>query len=144
MSLSKTPPPAESKALTPEERKTLAGVIAAVVILLALIIAAALYLFTTAEENTTRIRDIFIIFMALESLVIGVALVVLIAQIAALINLLQNEIRPILEATNETVKTLRGTSTFLGEHVAKPIIKLNSYLAGLQRLLEMVGFKQVK
>lgn len=142
MSLPETPQPEEKKSLTPEERKTLIGVIAAVVILLALIVAAAVYLFTTAEGNTTRIRDIFIIFMALESLVIGVALIVLIAQVAALINLLQNEIRPILEATNETVKTLRGTSAFLGEHVAEPVIKLNSYLAGLKRLLEMVGFKQ--
>ena len=38
---------------------------------------------------TDRIRDVFIIVVALESLVIGVALIVLAVQLASLINLLQ-------------------------------------------------------
>jgi hypothetical protein len=97
---------------------------------------------TTEADNTSKIRDIFIIFMALESLVIGVALVVLIVQISSLVNLLQNEVRPMLEATNETINTLRGTTEFLGENLVGPVIKLNAYLAGLKRLLDMVGIKQ--
>jgi uncharacterized protein YoxC len=92
--------------------------------------------------TTTTIRDIFIIFMALESLVIGVALIILIIQLASLINLLQNEVKPILDATNETVNTLRGTTQFLSENLVEPVMKLNSYLAALQRLLEMVGLKK--
>ena len=91
---------------------------------------------------TDKIRDIFIIFMALESLLIGVALIVLIVQFASLINLLQNEVRPILDATNETVNHLRGTAEFLGENVVEPVIKLNGYLAGMQRMLELLGVKK--
>jgi hypothetical protein len=71
-----------------------------------------------------------------------VALIVLIVQLSSLVNLLQNEVRPMLEATNETINTLRGTTEFLGENLVEPVIKLNSYLAGLKRLLDMVGIKQ--
>ena len=95
----------------------------------------------TPAENVGRIRDIFIIVVALESLIIGVALIVLIVQLASLINLIQNEVRPILNATNDTVNTLRGTAEFLGENVVEPVIKLNGYLAGLKRMLELLGAK---
>jgi len=88
--------------------------------------------------DTGRIRDIFIIFMALESLVIGLALIILIVQLATLINLLQNEIKPILNSTNETVNTLRGTATFLSDNMVEPVIKLNEYLAGIKKLIDLV------
>jgi hypothetical protein len=74
--------------------------------------------------------------------VIGGALIVLIVQLATLINLLQNEIRPILNATSDTVNTLRGTAEFLGENVVEPVIKLNGYLAGLYRMLELMGVRK--
>ena len=115
--------------------------IIAVVALVALIVLGVIYLMQPATP-TDRIRDVFLIFVALESLVIGVALVVLILQMASLINLLQNEVRPILRATNETVNNLRGTAEFLGENVVEPVIKLNGYLAGLQRVLELMGLKK--
>ena len=88
---------------------------------------------------TDRIRDIFIIVVALESLVIGVALIILIVQLASLINLLQNEVKPILHATNETVNTLRGTSEVLSENLVEPVIKVGGYAAGMKRMLELIG-----
>ena len=106
------------------------------------LIALAIFGLTRNAGVTTNIRDIFIIFMALESLVIGAALVILIVQIASLINLLNNEIKPILDATNETIATLRGTTQFLSENLVEPVMKLNSYLAGLQKMLEMIGMKK--
>lgn len=109
------------------------------VVIAAVIIGAAVLLLNQSAEVTGRIRDVFIIFMALESIVIGVALVILITQIAILINLLQNEIKPILQTTNETVNTLRGTTVFLSNNLVEPVIKLNEYLAGLKRLLDLIG-----
>lgn len=141
-----TPPP-----LTPEqiaaikeaERKQkviIASVIAAVVLILALL-GVAIYFLLQPNTPTDKIRDVFIIVVALETLVIGVALIVLIIQLASLINLLQNEVKPILQATSETVNTLRGTAEFLGENVVEPVVKLNGYLAGLKRMLELLGIK---
>lgn len=115
--------------------------VVAIVILIALVILAV-YLLLQPGTPTGKIRDIFLIFMALESLVLGVAMIVLIVQLASLINLLQNEVRPILHATNDTVNNLRGTAEFLGENVVEPVIKLNGYLAGFQRVLELMHFKQ--
>jgi hypothetical protein len=66
----------------------------------------------------------------------------LMLQLASLTNLLQNEVKPILTATSETVNNLRGTAEFLGENVVEPVIKLNGYLAGLQRVLELMGIKK--
>ncbi len=135
--------PAEQAAKAAQQRQmrmiTIVGVAAAVVILLALI--AAIVALLQPGVPTDRIRDVFIIVVAFETLVIGVALIVLLIQLATLINLLQNEVRPILEATNETVRTVRGTAAFLGENVVEPVIKLNSYLARLQRVLELMVIK---
>ena len=111
------------------------------IIILAILIFAV-YALLQPDAPAERLRDIFIIFVALESLVIGIALVVLLVQLASLINLLQNEIRPILYATSETVNTLRGTAQFLGESVVEPVIKLNGYLASMRRVLELMGIKQ--
>ena len=123
------------------QRTIVITAVIALVILIALIVAAIVGLLQP-NTPTDKIRDIFIIFMALESLLIGVALIVLIVQFASLINLLQNEVRPILDATNETVNHLRGTAEFLGENVVEPVIKLNGYLAGMQRMLELLGVKK--
>jgi len=130
------PPEAEKK-----QTMIITIVVIAIILLLALLVVAVIYLLQPGTP-TDRIRDIFLIFLALESLVIGVALIVVIVQLASLVNLLQNEVRPILHATNETVNTLRGTAEFLGESVVEPVIKLNGYMAGMQRVLELMRFKK--
>ena len=131
----------DSKEEKNDQRKLALIAVVFVVLILGGVIAAIFGLLNP-QTDTARIRDIFIIFMAFESLVIGVALVILILQIASLMNLLQNEIKPILDATNETVHTLRGTTTFISENIAEPVIKLNASLAGLQRILEVLGIKR--
>ena len=127
-----------------QQRSILIWGIVFLVLLLAGIITAIYFLLRpeTPVEQVGRIRDIFLIFMALESLLIGAALIVLIVQVSSLINLMQNEMRPILQATTETVNNLRGTAEFLGENVVQPVIKLNGYLAGLQRVIELMGIKR--
>jgi hypothetical protein len=145
-----TPPPAPQ--LTPEQlaelreqerkQKVLVTSIIAGVVLILVLLGVAIFFLMQPATPTDKIRDVFIIVVALESLIIGVALIVLIIQLASLINLLQNEVRPILNATNETVNTLRGTVTFLGEEVIEPVMKLSGYLAGLNRMLELMGIKK--
>ncbi len=124
---------------TPEKKKAnTLPIILGGVGLLVVVVGSIVLLMLTGSENVGKIRDIFIIFMALESLVIGVVLVVLITQMAVLINLIQNEVKPILQATNETVNTLKGTTAFVSDHLAEPVIKLNEYLAGLSKLVEVL------
>lgn len=125
----------ETSEIDGQNKKYLILSIAVIVVILTLVILATIFLLRAPEETTAQIRDVFIIFMALESLVIGVALVVLIVQLSTLINLLQNEIRPIINSTNETVNTLKGTAKFISEHLTEPVIKINQFMAMVKRLI---------
>jgi len=138
------PSPEELAAKREQEkqaRQAVIGITIGVIVLLVLL-GVAIYFLLQPTTPTDKIRDVFIIVVALESLVIGVALIVLVVQLASLINLLQNEVKPILEATTDTVNNLRGTAEFLGENVVEPVIKLNGYLAGMYRMLELMGLKK--
>lgn len=126
---------------SPNDRRIRFAIVGGILLFVALF-GLAVYSLLQPSTPTERIRDIFIIILALESLVIGAALIILLIQLAVLINLLQNEVRPILQATQETVNNLRGTAEFLGENVVEPVIKLNSYLAGLQRVIQLLGIKR--
>ncbi len=116
-------------------------VIILVIVLLA-IIAGVVVLATQSPIVTQHVRDIFIILLALQMFVIGVALIVLIVQLATLTNLLQNEVRPILHSTTDTVNTLKGTVKFLSDNVTEPVIKLNSSIASLNKLVGLFKFKK--
>lgn len=113
------------------------GVIVGVLLLGAIFFST--YWMLNNPQLTPVIRDIFIIFIGFEFLLLGIALIILILQIAHLINLIQNEVKPILESTNETVNTLKGTTTFLSNNLVEPVMKLNEYIAGFQRLLQISG-----
>ncbi len=138
------PPPKTDQPPTepPKNNNKVLYIIIGVVVLLVVLGIIAIWFLLQPTTPTNKIRDVFIIIVAIESGVIGVALVVLIVQLAALINLLQNEVKPILIATNETVNTLRGTTEFLSENVVEPVIKLNGYMAGLSRMLELLGVRK--
>ena len=147
-----TPPagylPEESAATTAKEAERQKRRIAitasiAIIIILALL-GGAVYGLLQPSTPTDKIRDIFIIFMAVETLVIGLVLIILIIQLARLINLLQNEIKPILNSTNESVDTLRGTIIFISDNLAEPIVKLNEYMAAVKQLGEFLRFTKKK
>lgn len=90
-------------------------------------------------ERIGLLRDIFIIVMALEVIVIIVALATLIVQFARLINLLQNEVKPILDNAQEATDTARGTAQFIGSNVTEPLVQTKSFLAGLRVFLREMG-----
>ena len=125
-----TPPDPEA---IKNQRRIVIGVSIGAVVLIALLVLA-IWGLTRDAATTAVIRDIFIIFMAVESLLIGLTLVILIIQLARLINLLQNEIKPILDSTNETVSTMRGTVNFLSDNLTEPVMKLNEYFAAFSEI----------
>jgi hypothetical protein len=109
-----------------------------IIILLCLIV----FWLLQPETPTETIKNIVIVFLAVEMLIVGIAVVVLAVQVATLINLLQNEVRPMLNSTNDTINTLRGTTEFLSENLVEPVIQLNGYLASLKRMLELMGLNK--
>ena len=85
------------------------------------------------------IRDISIIMVALESFVIMAMLGILIWQVYKLVRVLQTEIRPILQDTQETLATLRGTTNFMTENVVNPVVETSSKVAGYRRTLQVLA-----
>ena len=85
------------------------------------------------------IRDISIIMVALESFVIMAMLGILIWQVYKLVKVLQTEIRPIMQDTQETLATLRGTTNFMAENVVNPVVETSSKVAGYRRTLQVLA-----
>ena len=125
-----------SASLDGRQRLIVVGAVVFVILLIAGAVGLAVLLVSNPEQTET-LRDVFIIFMALEFLLIGLTLIILIIQVARLTALLQNEIQPILQSTSETVKTLRGTTTFLSQNLVQPVMKANSSLAAVRRALKL-------
>jgi hypothetical protein len=136
--LPSSPPETQPVAAAEQPHKAPVGLIIAAVLVLAIIITSTVLLLNSSNDTTARVRDVFIIFMALESLVIGIALVILIVQLATLINLLNNEIRPIIRSTNDTVNTLKGTIVFLSDNLSEPVIKLNETIAAIRKFFDIL------
>jgi hypothetical protein len=89
------------------------------------------------------LRDTAIVFVAFESLLIGALLIVLMLQLQSLIVLLRDEIKPMLEAANETMTTVRGTTKFVSHNVVSPVVKWSGYVAGVRRMLgEISGLRR--
>jgi hypothetical protein len=124
----------------PEAVRTQRQIPTAYIVVGAIVVLALLALFTwfviwAASNHAPTIealRDIFIIALALESCIFGVILVIMLLMLVRLVNMLEFEIKPILEKTNETVGMVRGTTSFVGQNVVKPVTKATSYVAGLR------------
>ncbi|MCB0130020.1 MAG: hypothetical protein KDD78_04200 [Caldilineaceae bacterium] len=75
------------------------------------------------------IRDLAIILLALQALVVNILLGILIWQVWRMVKLLQKEVKPILDDTQETIGTVRGTATFVSENVMDPVVRTNRSVA---------------
>lgn len=88
---------------------------------------------------TATIRDIAIIIIAIQSIVIGALIAILIWQIWRLIKMLQRDIKPILQDTQETIGTVRGTTRLVSQSVVDPVAKTTGYLFGVRRAASVLG-----
>ncbi len=88
------------------------------------------------------IRDIAIILLALESILIGVLLTFLILEVRSLTRMLQTEVKPLLNSVNETAATVKGTTQFLSSNVAQPMIRVASVGAGISGAIQSLRRKE--
>jgi len=81
------------------------------------------------------VRDVAILLLALESLVLGVLLAIMLIQLRKLVRLLRDDIAPILDLANETAHTVHGTTDIVSRTVVGPLVKISSYTAGTRQAL---------
>lgn len=140
-------PPAQvtpsSGGMTPRQRVLVAGGIILVILVLVAAIIAVVGMLRNPGQ-TANFRDIVIILVAVEAMFIGLAMIILIVQLAKLTALLQNEVKPILQSTSETLNTLRGTTAFLSNNLVQPVIKANSSVAAARRALDLLRMGRSK
>ena len=133
-----SPPPGEGKSRFDIRRIVIIGSAALIgLMILLFVIALVLTLVTGGDFAATIrvIRDLVIIFLSLEGILIILSLAILALQIAQLVNLLQNEVKPILENTQETVKTAQSTVEFMSDNLTEPVIRASGFLAGTSVLI---------
>ncbi|MEZ4658455.1 MAG: hypothetical protein R2911_12855 [Caldilineaceae bacterium] len=88
---------------------------------------------------TAYMRDIAIIIIAVQSIVIGALIAVLILQVWRLIKMVQTEIKPMIDDLQETVGTVRGTTTFVSDNIVQPMAKTSGYVAGMRTAIRVLG-----
>ncbi len=84
------------------------------------------------------VRDVAIIILAVESIIVGGLLCFLIIQLQRLMKMLREEIKPILDSTNETVSTVRGTTSFVTQHIVSPFVEAASFFSGARRVAQVL------
>jgi len=109
-----------------------------ILLLSGLFIWGIIWLAQGHAQSIEAVRDIFIIFLALESCLFGVAFIILLVMVIRLVNMLEFEIKPLLEKTNETVGTIRGTTHFVSQNVVQPVTRARVQAAGITRALKVL------
>jgi hypothetical protein len=117
------------------------GVVVAV-FALGLMLSLGVALLTGDSDNVANlvaiVRDLFIILLAMQGMIIGIAIVIVLLQIAATVNVIQTEVDPILRSLQETAATVKGTSEFLSENLTTPVIESKAWIVGAATLLREV------
>ena len=70
-----------------------------------------------------NVRDVAIVLLALETLVIGALLAITLLQIRSLVRVLRDEVLPMLQSATDTVNTVKGTTRFVSDSVVHPIVR---------------------
>lgn len=131
----KTPPVDLDSQLAEEKsaKRTQLLVIGGSILFLVILVAIVVLLYTNPAA-TEVIRDIAIVFVAVETFLIGLAMLLLIFQIQVLIRVLRDEIQPLLNSVNDTASTVRGTTDFVSHNVVSPFIKFAGFTAAVSRV----------
>jgi len=136
---------AEEPSEPSDSRRTLILVAAIGLALVLLGVVIGLIVWLVGNPATAEaLRDAVIVMIAFESIITGVAVIVLVVQIARLTALLQNEVRPMLEASNEALRTVRGTTTFLSDNMVRPVVRLSGAAAAVRRAIELIGLGRLR
>lgn len=130
-------PPAEAFPGVNLTRKQKIGLAIGIIVAI-ILITLVLYFLFTHPVFTAVLRDILIIVLTFEVLVIGCLLAVLVYQIYVLSYFLYTEIGPVLAATQDTVGTVKGTATFVSGQVVNPAIRASATVTRWRRTVQVL------
>jgi ABC-type protease/lipase transport system fused ATPase/permease subunit len=115
-------------------RMTLIGIGIAVIAILILLGFA----FMIAAGIIAEVRDIVIILLAVESLIIGGVTLFLLYQIIMLLTLIREELMPLIQSAQDTVNSARGTTVYVSRKIIVPSAKAATTVARLQTMARVL------
>ncbi|MCB0079053.1 MAG: hypothetical protein KDD73_16715 [Anaerolineales bacterium] len=83
---------------------------------------------------SATVRDLLLILLAIESLAVGIFMLLMLWQLYQLVKLLRDEVVPLLNTTKETVEQVKHTTTFVGQSVSAPLISAAGLVAGVKEI----------
>jgi len=111
----------------------------ALLLLIGLLLVGALVAALTAADTWAPViqifRDVLLVALLLESLLIIAAVTVLLLQAAGFLIMLKSEVKPILDNARETTRLGKATAQFINSNAVDPVIQIKSFLAGLLAFL---------
>jgi len=109
------------------------------ILIILILFGAALAAALTAAETWAPVirifRDIFLLILILESMLVVAALAILMLQAAGFFIMLKTEVKPIIDNARETTRLSKATAQFINSNAVDPIIQIKSFLSGLLAFL---------
>jgi hypothetical protein len=111
----------------------LGAVLALVVLLLPIVLV-----FTSPGSPSwlVNVRDMSIIYASLFMCVGAILFIVMTTLIAFIAFMIRDHVVPALEKADDTLQTVKGTTTFVSESVVAPIIKVAGAAAGARAMVQ--------
>jgi ABC-type multidrug transport system fused ATPase/permease subunit len=145
-----TQAPLSTKPLVSKRTRRSTAIISVIVTLVAIAVLVGIgYVMFKAYDwaapgttpGTVRVRDIAIVVMALETLLVMLLVLIIVVLVVVVIVLIYDRVIPILEQLNRAINTAadamhtaRGTTAFVSEKLVSPVIEVSSYAAGVARI----------
>ncbi len=109
------------------------------ILLILILLGAALAAALTAPETWAPLirifRDVFLLILILESVLVIAAIAILMLQTAGFLIMLKTEVKPILDNARETTRLSKATAQFINSNAVDPLIQIKSFLSGLLAFL---------
>jgi hypothetical protein len=119
--------------------KTQAILIGAVSLVVFIAIIVGLYLLGGSDQSALeRLRDITIVLIGLISLIMVILMLVVVAVLVWLVMTIKDKVVPLLETLVETAQRVKGTTDFLTEEVASPVINAYGNVARARAMVKTV------
>jgi hypothetical protein len=116
-----------------------AAIVAFVLLLVLVIFGVLLFNHPVAAA---KLRDIFIILLGIQSIFIGLLMIVAVVAIIYvalkmydLTQFIQNELRPMLQRADDTIRTVQSRTTFISDAAVKPVIEVMSWGAQIKGIV---------
>jgi membrane protein implicated in regulation of membrane protease activity len=118
----------------------IAGIV--VIVILAIFGVGAYFLFIHPAA-TAVVRDIFIILVGFETMIIGllivavlVAIIYLVLKLYDLVRIVQNEVVPLLNRADDTMRTVQSRATFVSDAAVKPVVEIMAQVAAIRQTIK--------